>query len=124
MRTPGNGTAAGEAGGGGHDSIGLVRARLALMLGGSAVAFAGVVGYRLVRRRPAPAPAADEHAAELRAKLAESRVVVDDREEFESAETPVDLAKEVVAPDLGNRRRAVHDRGRHVAEEMRRGAND
>lgn len=66
---------------------------------------------------------ADEHAEELRAKLAASRVVVDDREEFESAETPVDLAEDV-APDLGDRRRAVHDRGRHVAEEMRRGAPD
>jgi hypothetical protein len=123
MRPPGNGTAASEAGGARHDSIAAVRARLALVLGGSAVALAGAA-YRRVRRRPVPASVADEHADELRAKLAESRVVVDDREEFESAETPVDLAEDVVAPDLGDRRRAVHDRGRHVAEEMRRGATD
>jgi hypothetical protein len=99
-----------------------VRARLALVLGGAT--FAGAAAYRRLRRKPAPAvTVADEHAEELRAKLAASRVVVDDREEFESAETPVDLAEDV-APDLGDRRRAVHDRGRHVAEEMRRGASD
>ena len=122
MRPPGNGTAAGEAGGGRHDSIAAVRARLALVLGGASVA--GAAAYRRLRRRPAPGvTVADEHAEELRAKLAASRVVVDDREEFESAETPVDLAEDV-APDLGDRRRAVHDRGRHVAEEMRRGASD
>jgi len=123
MRPPGNGTAAGGAGGGRHDTIASMRARLALVLGGAAVA--GAAAYRRVRGRPAPAATAvDEHADELRAKLAESRAVVDDREEFESAETPVDLAEDVVSPDLGDRRRAVHDRGRHVAEEMRRGAAD
>ena len=90
------------------------------MLGGATVA--GAAAYRRLRRKPAPAVhVADVHAEELRAKLAASRVVVDDREEFESAETPVDLAEDV-APNLGDRRRAVHDRGRHVAEEMRRGA--
>jgi len=99
-----------------------MRGRLALVLGGAAVAGAAVV--RRILGKPASAPTvADEPADELRAKLAESRAVVDDREEFESAETPVDLAEDV-APDLGDRRRAVHDRGRHVAEEMRRGASD
>ena len=99
-----------------------MRGRLALVLGGAAVA--GAAALRRVRGKPAPSPTvADDHADELRAKLAESRAVVDDREEFESAETPVDLAEDV-APDLGDRRRAVHDRGRHVAEEMRRGASD
>jgi len=39
--------------------------------------------------------------------------VVDEREEFESAETPVDEA------DVDDRRRAVHDRGRAAAEQMR-----
>jgi hypothetical protein len=122
MPPPGNGTAAGEAGGARHDSIAAMRARLALVLGGAAVA--GAAAYRRVRGRPAPAATvADEHVDELRAKLAESRVVAEDREEFESAETPVDLAEDV-APDLGDRRRSVHDRGRHVAEEMRRGAAD
>jgi len=99
-----------------------VRGRLALVLGGAAVA--GAAAFRRVRRRPVPATVADEHADELRAKLAASRVVVDDREEFESAETPVDLAEDVASPDLGDRRKALHDRGRHVAEEMRRGATD
>jgi hypothetical protein len=98
-----------------------MRGRLALVLGSAAVAGAAV--FRRVRG-PAPSPTvADEHADELRAKLAESRAVADDREEFESAETPVDLAEDV-APDPGDRRRAVHDRGRHVAEEMRRGASE
>jgi hypothetical protein len=92
------------------------------MLGGATVA--GAAAYRRLRRRPAPTvDAVDAHAEELRAKLAASRVVVDEREEFESAETPVDLAEDV-APGLGDRRRAVHDRGRHVAEEMRRGSSD
>ena len=105
-----------------HDSIAAVRARLALVLGSATVA--GAAAYRRLRRKPAPGvTVADGHAEELRAKLAASRVVVDDREEFESAETPVDHAEDV-APDLGDRRRAVHDRGRHVAEEMRRGASD
>ena len=99
-----------------------MRGRLALVLSGAAVA--GSAAYRRLRRKSAPGvTVADEHAEELRAKLAASRVVVDEREEFESAETPVDLAEDV-APDLGDRRRAVHDRGRHIAEEMRRGAPD
>ena len=99
-----------------------MRGRLALVLSGAAVA--GSAAYRRLRRKSAPGvTVADEHAEELRVKLAASRVVVDDREEFESAETPVDLAADV-APDPGDRRRAVHDRGRHVAEEMRRGASE
>jgi small-conductance mechanosensitive channel len=99
-----------------------VRARLAFLAGGAAVAGAAV--YRFLRRAPAaPAPVEDTHAEELRAKLAESRAVVEDREEFDSAETPVDEAEEAVAPELGDRRRAVHARARHVAEEMRRGSD-
>jgi hypothetical protein len=98
-----------------------VRARLAFLAGGVAVAGAAV--HRFLRRSSAPAPAADSHAEELRAKLAESRAVVEDREEFDSAETPVDEADEAVAPELGDRRRALHARGRHVAQEMRRGTD-
>jgi hypothetical protein len=94
-----------------------VRARLAFLAGSAAVAGAAV--YRFLRRAPV-APPRDTHAEELRARLAESRAVVEDRDEFDSAETPVD---EAVAPDLGDRRRAVHARGRHVAEEMRRGSD-
>jgi hypothetical protein len=98
-----------------------VRARLAFLAGGAAVAGAAV--YRFLRRAPASAPVEDTRAEELRAKLAESRAVVEDREEFDSAETPVDEAEEAVAPELGDRRRAVHERARHVAEEMRRGSD-
>jgi hypothetical protein len=100
-----------------------MRGRLALLLGGAAVAGAAV--YRFLK--PGGVDVAeplvvDTRADELREKLAESREVVAEREEFESAETPVDLAE--VTPELGDRRRAVHDRGRHVAEEMRRGATE
>ena len=61
--------------------------------------------------------AADPRAAELRRKLAESRAIVDERDEFEAAETPVD---EVQAPgDPEVRRRAVHEAARASAERMR-----
>ena len=52
-------------------------------------------------------------AAELRAKLEESRAA-DDRDEFESGETPVDEAD----PDA--RRRAVHERARTRMDELSR----
>lgn len=94
-----------------------MRSRLALLVGGAAVA--GAALYRALRPQRQPAPPPDPRADELRAKLAESRTVVAEREEFESAETPVDRAEEI-APDLGERRRAVHDRGRKVADQMRR----
>jgi hypothetical protein len=97
-----------------------MRGRLALVLGGAAVAGAAV--YRFLRPGGgdvAEPVVTDRRAEALREKLAESREVVAEREEFESAETPVDLAEEV-APELGDRRRAVHDRGRKVAEQMRR----
>ena len=82
---------------------------------------AGAAAYRTFFRR-GPAPVVPEpHAEALKSKLAESRVVVDDREEFESAETPIDQA-ETVPTELGYRRRSVHERGRQVAEEMRRGS--
>jgi hypothetical protein len=97
-----------------------VQGRLALLLGGAVVA--GAAAYRVLTRRP-PAPVLPEpHVEALKSKLAESRVVVDEREEFEAAETPIDDV-EPVPSELGDRRRSVHDRGRQVAEEMRRGAN-
>jgi hypothetical protein len=98
-----------------------VRARLAFLAGGAAVVGAAV--HRLFRRSPAPSSAPDAHAEQLRAKLAESRDVVADRDEFDSGETPVDQVEEAVALDPADRRRAVHARGRHVAEEMRRGSD-
>jgi hypothetical protein len=59
----------------------------------------------------------DPRADELRRKLAESRAIVEEREEFEAAETTVDQA---YAPDdPETRRRAVHDAGRAAAERMR-----
>jgi hypothetical protein len=65
---------------------------------------------------PAPAspePEVDPRAEALRAKLEESKAVVDEREEFEAAETPVDEA------DPDERRRRVHEVGRAAVEEMR-----
>ena len=103
-----------------HCSIGLVRGRLAVLLGGAAVASAAV--YRvLTRRKPAPGEP-PEPAEELKERLAASRAVVAEREEFESGETPVD---QVDSPptEVGDRRRDVHERGREVAEQMRRGSD-
>jgi hypothetical protein len=96
-----------------------VRSRLAVLLGGAAVTAAAA--YRALRPKRAPqAPAEpDSHADELRAKLEESRAVVAEREEFEAAEVPVDHSEEVT-PSVGDRRREVHERGRKVAEQMRR----
>jgi hypothetical protein len=97
---------------GGQCSIGPVRARTAWL---GAVGVAGAAVVRALRRKPLPAPVPDQRAEELRQKLAESRAVVDEREEFESAETPVDEAE----VEVDDRRRAVHDRGRAAAEQMR-----
>jgi hypothetical protein len=77
---------------------------------------AGVVGgaaaWKLLSRRGAPVPDRDP-AEELRAKLAESRSIEHDRDEFVSGETPVDL-------DPEERRRRVHEHGRDALNEMRR----
>jgi predicted kinase len=97
-----------------------VQGRLALLLGGAVVAGAAV--YRTLTRRP-PAPVVPEpHVEALKARLAESKAVVEEREEFEAGETPVDQV-ESMPTELGDRRASVHDRGRQVADEMRRGAN-
>ena len=112
--------ATGEAGAGRHCSIGLVQGRLALIVGGAVVAGAAV--YRaLVRRGPAPV-VPEPHVEALKTKLEEARVVAEDREEFEAAETPIDQA-ETVPAEVGDRRRSVHERGRQVAEQMRRGSS-
>jgi hypothetical protein len=70
--------------------------------------------WRLLRRRqkPAPAPAHDPADA-LRAKLEESRALVDERDAFEEGETPVDQAD----PDA--RRRSVHEDARARLDELR-----
>ena len=77
--------------------------------------------WRVVRRRPAgwvePEPA-DPRAEELRLRLEESRPVVDEREEFEAAETSVD-AVEAIPEDPEARRRAVHAEGRSAVDRMK-----
>ena len=80
--------------------------------------------WRTVRRRP---PGwveieQDPRADALRQRLDESRVVAEDRDEFESAETTVDAA-EVLPADPAERRQAVHAEGRSVVDRMR-GANE
>jgi hypothetical protein len=100
-------------------SIGFVNRRLALVTGGIAVALAAL--WRAIRRRPPgwtdPGTSVDPRADELRARLDESRVVVDDREEFEAAQTPVDSAEAV--PDPDERRREIHAEGRSAVDRMR-----
>src|ERR671931_116188 len=100
-----------------------MRRPLALLSG----AVAGFGLYRLVaaRRRapvveepPAPEPREDPRAEELRRRLAEARTMVEEREEFEAAETPVDRAEP--APEVDERRRRVHDEGRRTAQRMRK----
>jgi hypothetical protein len=86
---------------------------LVLIAGGMTVAGAAV--YRKLRgRRRSPEP---DPAVELRRKLDESRTIVEERDEFESAETPVDQAE----PGPDDRRRAVHDQARSAIDEMREG---
>ena len=99
-------------------SIGLMRARIAWLAG--AVTVAGAAAYKRLRRSE-PAPAEDPRAEELRQKLDESRPIVEEREEFESAETPVDAAEPV---EVADRRKAVHERGRAAADEMRGDSSD
>ena len=92
-----------------------MRSRFAWLVAGlGAVAAAA----RLLKRPPARAvdahePESDPRAEDLRRRIDESRGLEDDREEFESAETPVDAA------DPETRRRHVHERGRAAVEQMR-----
>lgn len=111
----------GKAGSGAECSIGLVDRRLAILTGGVAVGLAAV--WRIIlRRAPEPDASADPRAEGLRARLDESRAVVEDREEFEGAETTVDVAEAV--PDADERRRAVHAEGRSVVDRMRGPSED
>jgi hypothetical protein len=90
-----------------------VRARTAWLAG---AAGAAIAAYRKLRpaSAPAPAPADDPRAEELRRKLEESRTVAEEQhEEVASPETPVDEA------DVESRRAAVHERARAAADEMR-----
>ena len=82
---------------------------------GALVGALAVWRYLRHRRRRVHAPAFDEPdpADSLRARLAESRSLVDEREEFEAGETPVDQA------DPQARRRDVHEQARAKLDELR-----
>jgi MYXO-CTERM domain-containing protein len=95
----------------GQCSIAAMKHRLAWLLGGFAL-----FGF-LRRRREAPADA-DPRADELRRKLAESRSIVDERNEFEAAEVTIDLAESAPA-DHESRRRAVYESARATVDRMR-----
>jgi hypothetical protein len=84
------------------------------LLAGLSGALGGLAVWRLLRRRGvrAPEPAPDP-ADTLRAKLEESRAVADDRDEFQSGETPVDEA------DPEDRRRSVHEEARARMDELK-----
>jgi MYXO-CTERM domain-containing protein len=96
---------------GGQCSIAAMKHPLAWLLGGFAL-----FGF-LRRRREAPT-GFDPRADELRRKLAESKAIVEERDEFEAAEVTVDLA-EHAPEDPESRRRAVHESGRAAVERMR-----
>jgi hypothetical protein len=74
--------------------------------------------FAALRRRRPGFSGPDPRAEELRRKLQESRAIVEEREEFEAAETPVDKADHG-PQDPEARRRAVHEAGRAAAERMR-----
>ena len=73
----------------------------------------------LRRRQHATPAAADPRADELRRKLAESRTIVEERDEFEAAEVTIDTA-EPAPEDPESRRRAVHESARATVEQMRK----
>jgi hypothetical protein len=74
---------------------------------------AGALGLHALLRRRHQQPAVETpHADELRAKLAESRVVEEDRPAFEAGETPVDEA------DVAARRADVHARARQAIDDL------
>jgi hypothetical protein len=77
----------------------------------------GLAAYRALKgRRPEPETAADTRADELKARLAQAREAVDDREEFEAGEVTVDRAEPL---DPQARRAQVHEQGRAALDEMR-----
>jgi hypothetical protein len=90
-----------------------VKARFAAVGG----ALGGLAVWRLVRRKSAAPVAPADPAAELRAKLEESKPLITERESFEEAETPVDAAA-----DPESRRRDVHDAAMKRISELKRGS--
>ena len=94
-----------------------MRGRVAILLGGLGVAGAFVArALRRSRAAETRVEPTDSRADELRRKLDESRALVEERDEFEEAELPVDRA-EPADPDA--RRSRVHEEGRAAAERMR-----
>jgi hypothetical protein len=95
-----------------------VRARTAWLAGAAGTA---VALYRKLLRQ---APVEDPRVEELRQRLEESRTVAEEQhEEAASPEVPVDAVTEP-EPELESgavedRRRALHERARAAAEEMR-----
>jgi hypothetical protein len=88
-----------------------MRSRLAWLVAGFGLAAAAAARFLRPERRP---KAPDTRADELRQRIADSRAIVDERDSFEEAETPVDEA-----PDPEARRREVHERGRAAIDRMR-----
>jgi hypothetical protein len=86
--------------------------RRKLLIGGGIAVAGGALYRKLRRKKPAAEP---DPAAELRRKLDESRATVQERDEFESGEVPVDRAE----PGIDERRRDVHRRAQASIEEMR-----
>ena len=90
--------------------------RLTAWIGGTA---AGIVAYRLLRRRPQPVaeplvqPEPDGRADELREKLAESRTA-------DPATEPVVEEPSAAEPESPEeRRRQVHEEGRAALDDMK-----
>jgi hypothetical protein len=83
-----------------------------------------LLGFLRRRREPVEATANhDPRAEDLRRKLAESRSIVEEREEFEGAELTVDLA-EPAPENPESRRRTVHETGRATVDQMRDAASN
>jgi hypothetical protein len=77
----------------------------------------GLAAYRAVKgRRPALESGPDARAEELKARLAQARETVDDREEFEAGEVTIDAAEPL---DPQARRAQVHEQGRAALDAMR-----
>jgi hypothetical protein len=108
-----------------------VRARTAWLAGAAGTA---VALYRKLRRQ---APVEDPRVEELRQRLEESRTVAEEQhEEAASPEVPVDAVREPSSepepspePErepagVEDRRRALHERARAAAEEMRGDRSD
>lgn len=104
-----------------------MRNRVAWALGGLGVAGAFALRALQLRRGQAPAqepPAEDERAIELRRRIEESRVLVEERDDFEAGETTVDEAAPAPSLSPAERRKQVHDQARASVEEMRRSSSE